>query len=56
MSLNQTYFFSTCVSDIVSENDFVLEFFENVEQQDTTPWKITKTFDELIDFLEQIED
>lgn len=53
--LNETYIFSTNVSTD-SDQEFVVEFYQCLmdDRPETVPFKITKNFDELIDFFEQI--
>lgn len=55
--LNQTYVFSTDVST-APDQEFVVEFYQCLmnDQKEPVPYKVTKNFDELIDFFEQIEE
>jgi hypothetical protein len=55
---NQIYYFSTTVSEDHEKEDFIVEFFTNQpdHSSEDLPIKITKTFDELIDFLEQLDE
>ncbi|MEC1524180.1 hypothetical protein P9D43_19440 [Neobacillus niacini] len=53
---NQTYLFSTDVTD--DENhEFVVEFYQCLmdDLPEKFPYKVTKTFDELIDFFEEMD-
>lgn len=49
----QDFIFSTLVSDSTDVNEFIIEFYENAA--DESPIKITKNFDELLDFLNELE-
>jgi hypothetical protein len=55
---NQIYYFTTTVSEEHEKEDFMVEFFTNQPDQSSEdlPIKITKTFDELIDFFEQLDE
>jgi hypothetical protein len=55
---NQIYYFTTTVSEEHEQDDFIIEFFTNQpdDSSEDLPFKITKTFDELIDFLEQLDE
>ena len=54
--LNQTYMFSTEVT-AGDDDEFVVEFYQCLmdDVPEKFPYKITKNFDELIDFLEEME-
>jgi len=54
-SLKASYHFSTTISDSTDANEFIIEFSSD-DQEKSNPVKITKNFDELLDFLEQIDD
>ena len=56
--VSQDYFFSTTVSDDLEKEDFIIEFFSNPPNASSVdaPIKITKNFDELIDFIEQLDE
>jgi hypothetical protein len=55
--VNQTYIFST---DVTAEetHEFVVEFYQCLmdDLPERFPYKVTKNFDELIDFFEQMEE
>jgi hypothetical protein len=55
--LNQTNKFSTDVSP-ASDQEFEVEFYQCLvdDLPEKIPYKVTKTFDELIDFLEQMDE
>jgi hypothetical protein len=55
--INQEYFFTTTVSDELEKGDFIVEFFTNPPNpsSEEMPIKITKNFDDLIDFFEQLD-
>jgi hypothetical protein len=55
---NQIYYFTTTVSEKHEKEDFMVEFFTNQpdESSEDSPIKITKNFDELIDFFEQLDE
>ncbi|WML31340.1 hypothetical protein RCG24_05550 [Neobacillus sp. OS1-32] len=46
------YQFSTFVNESVDRNEFVIEFFPSDPSNDSP--KVTRNFDELIDFFEQL--
>lgn len=48
------YIFSTVVSDSTDVNEFIVEFYPENDAEGS-PFKITKNFDELIDFLNELE-
>lgn len=54
--LNKTILFSTDVTD-GNDQEFVVEFYQCLidDLPEKFPYKITKNFDELIDFFEEIE-
>jgi hypothetical protein len=56
--INQEYFFTTTVSDELEKGDFIVEFFTKTPNpsSDDMPIKITKNFDDLIDFFEQLDE
>ncbi|WP_419887382.1 hypothetical protein ACN6MT_18120 [Neobacillus niacini] len=53
---NQTYLFSTDVTDD-EIHEFVVEFYQCLmdDLPEKFPYKVTKTFDELIDFFEEMD-
>lgn len=53
----QTYLFSTDVLT-VADQEFVVEFYQCLmdDVPEKFPYKVTKTFDELIDFFEQMDE
>ncbi|WHZ00587.1 hypothetical protein QNH48_16085 [Neobacillus sp. YX16] len=55
--LNQTYIFSTDVSTPANQ-EFVVEFYQCLMDDipEIFPYKVTKNFDELIDFFEQMDE
>jgi hypothetical protein len=53
-STKQEYTFSTVVSDSTDANEFIIEFYPD-NAAEGSPFKITKNFDELIDFLNELE-
>jgi hypothetical protein len=55
--LNRSYIFSTEVSEAV-DNEFVVEFYQCLmdELPEKYPNKVTKNFDELIDFFENMDE
>ncbi|WP_413299328.1 hypothetical protein AA0X95_15535 [Bacillus sp. 1P10SD] len=48
--------FSTVVSDSTNVNDFIVEFMNLEETEGLSPIKVTKNFDELLQFLDELED
>jgi hypothetical protein len=54
--LNKTILFSTDVTD-GNNQEFVVEFYQCLidDLPEKFPYKITKNFDELIDFFEEME-
>lgn len=56
-NLNQTYIFSTEVSP-AEDQEFVVEFYQCLidDQPEIFPSKVTKNFDELIDFFENMSE
>lgn len=57
--INESYIFTTSTStSFNSADEFVVELFDNTPGQccDGTPTKIIKSFEELIDFLEQFDE
>ncbi|MFB3163316.1 hypothetical protein ABLO26_18360 [Neobacillus sp. 179-J 1A1 HS] len=54
--LNKTILFSTDVTD-GNDQEFVVEFYQCLidDLPEKFPYKITKNFDELIDFFEEME-
>ncbi|MEH7335976.1 hypothetical protein V7161_25440 [Neobacillus drentensis] len=52
--VKKDYHFSTVVSDSNDENEFIVEFSPS-QPADTTQPKVTKDFDELIEFLLEID-
>ncbi len=52
--VRQDFIFSTVVSDSDEVNEFVVEFYS--EEMEGSPAKITRNFDELIDFLNEMEE
>ncbi|MGX6443338.1 hypothetical protein ACWM35_08985 [Neobacillus sp. K501] len=54
---NETFIFSTDVTEATTENEFIVEIFHQLEDtsQGDTPIKVTQTFDEIIDFFEQMD-
>lgn len=57
IELKQELRFSTTVSDTTPENEFIVEFFTGEETNGTEGCliKITHNFDELLDFLDELE-
>ncbi len=55
--LTQNVIFSTDIS-ASSDQEFVVEFYQCLMDYlpEKYPYKVTKTFDELIDFFEQMDD
>ncbi|MEH7010909.1 hypothetical protein V7087_08810 [Neobacillus niacini] len=55
--LNQTYMFSTEVA-AAADQEFVVEFYQCLidDLPEKFPYKVTKNFDELIDFFEQMDE
>lgn len=55
--LNQTYMFSTDDST-PADQEFVVEFYQCLMDDipEKFPYKVTKNFDELIDFFEQMDE
>jgi hypothetical protein len=55
---NEAYFFTTTVSNELKKEDFIVEFFTYPPSasSDDMPIKITKNFDELLDFIEQLDE
>ncbi|MEH6995729.1 hypothetical protein V7075_24020 [Neobacillus drentensis] len=55
--LNQNYMFSTDVST-PADQEFVVEFYQCLMDDipEKFPYKVTKNFDELIDFFEQMDE
>jgi hypothetical protein len=55
--LNQTYMFSTDVS-AAADQEFVVEFYQCLmdDLPEKFPYKVTKNFDELLDFFEQMDE
>lgn len=55
-NVNQTYLFSTDVTDD-DTHEFVVEFYQCLmdDLPEKFPYKVTKTFDELIDFFEEMD-
>ncbi|NWQ43784.1 hypothetical protein MLOOGBEN_24085 [Bacillus sp. EB106-08-02-XG196] len=55
--LNQTYMFSTDVSDAAYQ-EFVVEFYQCLmdDLPEKFPYKVTRNFDELIDFFEEMDE
>ncbi|WP_157075882.1 hypothetical protein [Neobacillus fumarioli] len=51
--IDHDYIFSTAVSDSNDENEFVVEFFPG-NGSGASPIRVTNSFDELIDFLEEM--
>jgi hypothetical protein len=47
--------FTTDVTDSTEKEEFVLEFFPNTDGPLETPAKITRSFEELINFFEQLD-
>lgn len=54
---NETFIFSTNVTEATTENEFIVEIFHYLSDtlQESTPIKVTNTFDEIIDFFEQLD-
>lgn len=54
--LNKTILFSTDVTD-GNNQEFVVEFYQCLidDLPEKFPYKVTKNFDELIDFFEEME-
>ncbi|MDQ0971001.1 hypothetical protein QFZ31_000879 [Neobacillus niacini] len=54
--LNKTILFSTDVTD-GKDQEFVVEFYQCLidDLPEKFPYKVTKNFDELIDFFEEME-
>jgi hypothetical protein len=54
--LNKTILFSTDVTD-GNDQEFVVEFYQCLidDLPEKFPYKVTKNFDELIDFFEEME-
>ncbi|OLS38570.1 hypothetical protein BTR25_14225 [Bacillus sp. MRMR6] len=53
--LEYQYRFTTHVTDNSEKDEFILEFFSNIDGPLGIPAKITKSFDELINFFEQLD-
>lgn len=55
--LNQTYIFSTDVSP-ADYQEFTVEFYQSLHDDlpEKFPYKVTKNFDELIDFFEEMDE
>jgi hypothetical protein len=53
--VNQTYLFSTDVK--AGDEEFVVEFYQCLTNDvpEKFPYKVTKNFDELIDFFEEMD-
>lgn len=58
IKVEQEYFFTTTVSEEFEKEDFLVEFFIDSPNPLTEemPIKITRDFDELIDFFEQLDE
>ncbi|MDZ5472736.1 hypothetical protein SM124_13465 [Bacillus sp. 31A1R] len=55
---NKQYIFSSSVSETNKENEFTVEFFQCTPEmnQEDNPYKVTNNFDELLNFLEELEE
>jgi hypothetical protein len=53
---NESFVFSTDVTDSSTENEFIVEIFHQRDDtvEGSMPIKVTHTFDEIIDFFEQL--
>jgi hypothetical protein len=49
------YRFTTDITDSTEKDEFILEFFSNNDGPLDTPAKITRSFEELINFFEQLD-
>ena len=54
--VKQEFNFSTVVSNNPDLNEFIVEFTSKGEKTDSNPIKITKNFEELIEFLSEMEE
>ncbi|MFP7298094.1 hypothetical protein [Neobacillus niacini] len=56
--LNQSYMFTTEVSSTPADQEFVVKFYQCLvdDLPEKFPCKITKNFDELIDFFEKMDE
>lgn len=54
---NETFIFSTNVTEATTEDEFIVEIFHYLTDasQESMPIKVTHTFDEIIDFFEQMD-
>lgn len=55
LKVKPEYIFSSDVSDSTDVNEFIVEFFCD-DLVDGTPVKITRNFDDLIEFFDAIEE
>lgn len=53
--VKQELIFSTVVSDSADVNDFIVEFMNPEEGTDCSPIKVTRNFEELLQFLDELE-
>ncbi|MGG3560742.1 hypothetical protein ABES03_03855 [Neobacillus rhizosphaerae] len=54
--VKQELIFSTVVSDSTDVNDFIVEFMSPEETTGLSLIKVTRNFDELLQFLDDLED
>ncbi|MEH7436781.1 hypothetical protein V7182_04745 [Neobacillus drentensis] len=54
--VKQELIFSTVVSESTDVNDFIVEFMRPEETTGLSPIKVTRNFDELLQFLDDLED
>ena len=54
--VKQELIFSTVVSESTDVNDFIVEFMSPEETTGLSPIKVTRNFDELLQFLDDLED
>jgi hypothetical protein len=55
-NVKQDLFFSSIVSDNTDVDDFIIEFISPEESSNHSPIKITRNFDELLEFLDEFDD
>lgn len=53
---NDEYIFSTSVSNQTKQDEFIIEFYPKNKTPIDNGIKMTRNFEELIDFLEQLEE
>ncbi|WML60592.1 hypothetical protein [Neobacillus sp. PS2-9] len=54
--VKQELIFSTVVSESTDVNDFIVEFMNPEEGTDCSPIKVTRNFEELLQFLGVLEE